>query len=87
MESNTKQLQIAEAFQGVSKYDPQSAKYKLTTGKLALFVGATNVLLSLVENQQFKEFVSELDKRYKVPSRAKIGKEIERVLADLTFFH
>ena len=53
------------------RYDAQSIKQKSITKKLALFVGATNVPISLVENVEFQELLCELDPRYQIPERFK----------------
>ena len=78
-----KQLQIADAFQGINMYDPKSTRCRTITKRLAIFIGATNVSIRLVENEEFRELIHELDKRYKVPSRTKINREIEEVFVDL----
>ena len=47
--------------------DVKSEKYKITK-KLAIFIGSTSVPYSIVESQEFKVLVDELDMLYKVPS-------------------
>ena len=53
------------------------------TKKLAVFIGATNVPLNLVEKAEFRNLLTELDCRYPVPGRAKISKEIDKIVTDL----
>ena len=64
-------------------YEIQSAKQRSITKKLAIFVGASNVALSLVENVEFLELIHELDPRYHVPGRFKIGKELDLIYSKL----
>ena len=53
------------------------------TKKLAVFIGATNVPLNLVEKAEFRDLLTELDCHYPVPGRAKISKEIDKIVTDL----
>jgi len=64
-------------------YDPQSTKQKSITKKLAVFVGASNVPVSLVENVEFQELLHELDSRYQAPGRFKIGCELDKLYSNL----
>lgn len=50
---------------------------------MAIFVGATNVALSLVDSPEFRDLLKELDKHYAIPGRKKLGKEIEVVYRKL----
>ena len=75
--TNSKQPSIQESFSAAVMYDSDSKRHQDITQKLALFVGTTNMPLSLVDNLEFKELVSELDKSYKLPHRKKLNKEIE----------
>ena len=78
---NRGQLTLEEAFQ--RKYDTSSHRCQLLTRKLAIFVGATSVPNSLVENAEFKALLEALDPRYPVPSRTLISKEIDKVFVDM----
>ena len=64
-------------------YDLQSTKQKSITKKLAVFVGASNVPISLVENVEFQVLLCELDPRYQVPGRFKIAKELDTIYSNL----
>ena len=64
-------------------YDPQSTKQKSITKKLAVFVGASNVPISLVENVEFQELLCDLDPRYQMPGRFKITKELDMLYSNL----
>ncbi len=66
-----------------SLYPNDSKKQICITRKLALFVGSTNVLLSLVDCPEFRELLKEMDKQYNVPHRKKLGHEIDQVYEDL----
>ena len=57
-------------------YEVHSVKQRSITKKMAIFIGSSNVALSLVENVEFRELIYELDLRYQVPSRFKIGKDL-----------
>ena len=64
-------------------YDPQSTKQKCITKKLVVFVGASNVPISLVENVEFQELLCELDPQYQMPGRFKIAKELDMLYSNL----
>ena len=61
------------------KYGDDSAKQKAITHKLAIFIGGSNVAISLVENAEFRELITELNPCYQTPGRFKIGKEIDQI--------
>ena len=50
---------------------------------MAIFIGSSNVALSLVENVEFQELIHELDPRYQVPGRFKIGKDLDLIYSKL----
>ena len=79
--ANRGQLTLGEAFQ--RKYDTSSHRCQQLTRKLAIFVGATSVPNSIVENVEFRALLETLDPRYPVPSTTLIGKEIDKVLVDM----
>ena len=64
---------------GNKPYESNSRKHQAITLRLATFIGANNVALSLVDNSEFWELLKELDPRYTVPHWKKIGIEIEKV--------
>lgn len=55
-----KQSKLLDCIQS-KKYDPESRKQVALTWRLALFVGATNVPLRLVDNEEFRELLTEFD--------------------------
>ena len=65
------------------EYDRGSDRYKIITKKLAVFVGATNMPNSIVENPEFRALLKACDPRYPLPGRAAVGKEINLVLAEV----
>ena len=77
------QKTLTECSHKAIPYDPQSSKQKCLTRKLALFIGTSNVPLNLVENVEFKELLQELDTRYQVPGRNKVGKELDSLYSQL----
>ena len=48
-----------------------------------MFVGSSNTPNSIVENTEFQQLIKSLDPRYPLPSRALLGKELDKVLIDL----
>ncbi len=48
-----------------------------------MFLGATNQPLSLVHNEEFREFINEADPRYLIPHRQKLQLEIEQLSHEL----
>lgn len=77
-----KQSKLLDCIQS-KKYDPESRKHVALTRRLALFVGATNVPLRLVDNEEFRELLAEFDPRYQIPRRQKLSKEIENLFHKL----
>ena len=64
-------------------YPKDSKKQQEITKKLAIFVGATIVPLSLIECPEFHDLLKELDKHYDIPGRKKLGKNIDAVYNNL----
>ena len=61
-----KQSKLLDCIQS-KKYDPESRKHVALTQRLALFVGANNVTLHLVDNEEFRELLTEFDPQYQIP--------------------
>ena len=57
-------------------YGVNSVKQRSITKKMAIFIGSSNVALSLVKNVEFRELIHQLDPGYQVPGRFKIGKDL-----------
>ena len=83
LSSSAKQLTVAESFKGKPAYLKTSERCLTITRQLAIFIGGTNVLNSIVENEAFKSFVKSLDSRYPVPGRALISNELDKVVITL----
>ena len=49
----------------------------------AIIVGTANVPCGIVQNLEFQDLLRTLDRRYNVPSRALLTKELENVLTEL----
>ena len=64
-------------------YPKDSKKQLAITKKLAIFVGATNTLLSMIDSPEFHDFLAEINGQYNIPGRKKLGDEIQRVYAEL----
>lgn len=62
-----------------NSYNHKSKKYEDITNRLAIFVGANNVALRLVDNVEFRELLTELDPRYVPPHRNKLDFHIQSV--------
>ena len=61
------------------KYGDSDEKQMAITRNLALFVTATSVPSSIVENGHFRSFVESCDPRYKCPGRYKLSMEIDNI--------
>lgn len=71
---------LQELFEVTPKYyDKDSKKQLAITKKLAIFVGSTNVPLSLIDRPELRDLLAEMDQQYQVPHRKKLGEEIEKV--------
>jgi hypothetical protein len=64
----------------VKNYSLDSYKQINITKKLAVFIATSTVANRLVENEEFRDLLNELDPRYVVPGRQKIKSEMEKVL-------
>jgi hypothetical protein len=53
------------------------------TQSLAIFVGATGVPISLVDNEEFRELLQEMDRKFKVPHRKVMSQEISKIYSHL----
>ena len=78
------QLSLENRLMQRNSYSESLTQYKAITRQLAIFVGSTNIALSIVENPEFRDLLLTLDKRYQVPGRKKISKEIDSVCASMT---
>lgn len=81
--ASTSQSSIEQQIQGTQYYSKDSERQEAITKKLAIFVGATNVPLSLVDREEFRDLLCEMDKRYRVPHKKKLGQAIEDVFSKL----
>ena len=79
---SSSQMTIKEAIKQ-SLYPKDSKKQSAITNKLAIFIGATNVPLSLVDCPEFRDLLKELDKQYDIPGRKKLGKDIDLLYTKL----
>ena len=64
-------------------YSKDSVKQKRITEKLAIFISSANVATTLVEDQEFCEFLHEMDARYIVPGRTAITTELSKAVLKL----
>ena len=53
-------------------YPKDSKKQLAITRKLAVFVGATNAPISVVDGSEFHDLLKELNKQYEIPGRKKV---------------
>ena len=67
------------------KYDPESRKHVALTQRLALFVGANNVPLHLVDNEEFRELLTEFDPQYQIPCRQKLKEKVSITSIVITY--
>ena len=66
-----------------NSYPKDSKKQLAITKKLAIFVGATNTPLSMIDSPEFHDFLAEINGQFNIPGRKKLGDEIEKVYAEL----
>ena len=65
-------------------YQKDSKKYKAVTRKLAICVATTNMPNRITDNEEFRDFVQELDPRYSsIPRRGAPNKEIEVIMVEI----
>ena len=57
-------------------YDKGSVRYKQITQKLATFVASSNISNGIVEDEEFRALLAQLDDRYRVPGRTVINHEM-----------
>ena len=76
------QMTIKQALKS-NLYPKDSKKQLAITRKLAVFVGATNAPISVVDGSEFHDLLKELNEQYEIPGRKKVGKEIEKVYTEL----
>ena len=70
------QLSLENSLEQRNSYSESSTQYKVITRQLAIFVGSTNIALSIVENPEFRDLLLTLDKRYQVRGRKKKAKKL-----------
>ena len=78
------QMTLPDTIHRGKLYDKSSFRHKQISRKLAIFVAAGNVANSIVENEEFRAFVSQLDERYQMPGRAAINNGMDELMIDLT---
>lgn len=74
------QVTLQESIEKGQQYDKASQRYKDITQKLAMFVSVGNVANSIVECEEFRELILQLDHRYPIPSRAALDTEMDALL-------
>ena len=79
----SQQTNLTDIARQKKMYEVHSVKQRSITKRMAIFVGSSNVALSLVENVEFQELIHELDPRYQVPGRFKIGKDLDLIYSKL----
>ena len=77
------QQTLQDTIRKTKPYNRESEKYKKITQKLAVFIAAGNVANRLIENEEFRELLKELDDRYPVPGHTAIEQEMNKLLIDL----
>ena len=82
-EAKARQSTLPDSYFSTRVYDSKSKKHQAITLRLATFVGATNISLSLIDSAEFRELITELDPRYKIPHSKKLGIEIENLYGNV----
>lgn len=78
-----KQLTLAVSLKTSSTYRNNSDRYKQITRNFQCSLVAANVATAVVENLKFRDLLHTLDKRYQVPGRSVITKELQQVVIEL----
>lgn len=65
--SKSAQLSIEDTVKRTKKYNKESDRYKRISRKLAVFVAVDNVANSIVDSEEFRDLIAELDDRYLSP--------------------
>ena len=73
------QQTMENSFNRPSYYSKESNRHADITKKLAVFIGSTNAPLSLVDCEEFSDLLSEMDRKYDIPHRWKLGQEINKL--------
>ena len=60
------QMTLHKVVQGGRKCSVDSDSYMCITKQLAIFIGLTNIPISLVENEAFKKLTQVLDSRFNI---------------------
>lgn len=83
--SGLKSQTLEEAFARRDKtpYPKGSARNEELTDSLALFIATNSVSLRAVENPHFRDFVSTLDSRYRLPDRHVLSDRIKSLAAKI----
>ena len=82
-QSKARQSSLPDNYFSTKQYDSKSKRHQAITLRLATFVGATNVSLSLIDGTEFRELIGELDPRFKIPHSKKLGIEIENLYGNV----
>ena len=59
--------EMENSFNRPSYYSKKSRRHTDITKKLAVCIGSTNAPLSLVDCEEFRDLLSEMDRRYDIP--------------------
>ena len=68
------QITVHDVVKGLKKYCVDSERHKSITKELAIFLGSTSTLISIVENDRFMKLIQTLDNRYILLGHGKMGK-------------
>ena len=66
-QSKARKSSLPDNYFSTKQYDSKSKRHQAITLRLAIFGGATNVSLSLIDDTEFRELIGELDSRFKIP--------------------
>lgn len=77
------QLTLYQSLESKKKYDSSSERQKQISKKLVVFLACTGVPYSLIERDEFKALIAELDCRYSVPSRSMVNTTLNDMMSRL----
>ena len=65
------------------KFSPDSEKHKKIATKMAIFIGSAYVSHTLVENDEFRELIYELEPRYVPPGRGGVRSDLFKLVSTM----
>ncbi len=78
-----RQQALASLPRNVQEQEKENAKHLKITEKLVRFVATSGCPCSIVENEEFRALMEELDPSYVVPCSSRLGEEVDRLVSTI----